>query len=92
MPPDEKGIVYYDKQNIMQGSVLTFQGPGRIHVCLTGRFLCEGIHHAITHAAWRDKADICMPSQRKTEYCAGNPARNVQGSNTKINRCKREAM
>src|SRR5258705_4063162 len=56
LPPDEKGIVYYDKAKYHAGFCADISKDEADFMCASqGAFFAKGFVTPITHAAWKDK-------------------------------------
>jgi pimeloyl-ACP methyl ester carboxylesterase len=68
LPPDEKGIVYYDKAKYHEGFCADIpKDQAEFMYASQGAFYAKGFTTPITHAAWRDKpAFACIATEDKS--------------------------
>jgi pimeloyl-ACP methyl ester carboxylesterase len=68
LPPDDKGIVYYDKEKYHTGFCADLSKEEAAFMCASqGAFYAKGFTTPITHAAWRDKPTYaCIGTEDKS--------------------------
>lgn len=68
LPPDDKGIVYYDKEKYHAGFCADIsKEEAKFMYASQGAFYARGFVTPITHAAWRDKpAFACIATEDKS--------------------------
>lgn len=89
LPPDDKGIAYYDKAKFHQGFAADISKEDADFMFASqGAFYAKGFTTAITHAAWRDKPAYGVIATEDKSIAPEIQHAMYKRSNTKITEVK----
>ena len=89
LPPDEKGIVYYDKAKYHAGFCGDISKEEAEFMCASqGAFYAKGFVTPITHAAWHDKPTYGLVATEDKSIAPEIQRNMYKRSNTKVSEIK----
>lgn len=89
LPPDEKGIVYYDKAKYHAGFCADISKEEADFMCASqGAFYAKGFVTPITHAAWNDKPTYGLVATEDKSIAPEIQRKMYERSNTKVTEIK----
>jgi pimeloyl-ACP methyl ester carboxylesterase len=89
LPPDDKGIVYYDKAKYHQGFCADIsKEEADFMYASQGAFYAKGFVTPITHAAWRDKPAYALVATEDKSIAPEIQHAMYKRSNTKVTEVK----
>ncbi|UKJ09206.1 alpha/beta hydrolase [Solitalea lacus] len=89
LPPDDKGIVYYDKAKYHSGFCADIsKEEAEFMYASQGAFYAKGFVTPITHAAWRDKPTYALVATEDKSIAPEIQRNMYKRSNTKVTEVK----